>query len=151
MQFCLFCLFQLACLFFNLRYYSFDILICNETYPKLIKLISSLIVLSFNHQNPQGGLDALSQFHGWIRPSGTIRRPRRVLEDIDIFMEGLCKPHLVDDLWQSSMTLVGLPEILCSACSNRSKCGGHVLVPLLHRLQRSRGPGLPILSRLSQP
>jgi hypothetical protein len=29
-------------------------------HPKLIKLISSLIMLSFNHQNPQGGLHALS-------------------------------------------------------------------------------------------
>jgi hypothetical protein len=29
-------------------------------YPKLIKLISFLIVLSFNHQNPLEGLDALS-------------------------------------------------------------------------------------------
>jgi hypothetical protein len=31
------------------------------TVSHLVKLISSLIVLSFKHQNPQGGLDALSQ------------------------------------------------------------------------------------------
>jgi hypothetical protein len=30
------------------------------TVSHLVKLISSLIVLSFEHQNPQGGLDALS-------------------------------------------------------------------------------------------
>jgi hypothetical protein len=24
-------------------------------------------------------------------------------------------------------------EILCSTCSNKSKCGGHVVFPLLHR------------------
>ena len=30
------------------------------TYPKSIKLISHLIALPFNHQNLQGGLDALS-------------------------------------------------------------------------------------------
>jgi hypothetical protein len=51
--------FQFACLF-NLRYYSFGTLICIVIYPKLIKLISFLIVLSFNHQNPLEGLDALS-------------------------------------------------------------------------------------------
>jgi hypothetical protein len=52
--------FQSACPFFNLRYYMFGTLICIVIYPNLIKLISSLILLSFNHQNPQGGLDALS-------------------------------------------------------------------------------------------
>ena len=70
------------------------------------------------------------------------------LEDIDLYIEGFCKPHLVDDLWQQLMTLLGLPEILCRACSNRSKCEGHVLVPLLRRLQGSRGRDLPILSQL---
>jgi len=35
-------------------------IIFNETYSKLIKLISHLIVLSFNHENPLVGLDALS-------------------------------------------------------------------------------------------
>jgi hypothetical protein len=52
--------FQFACPSFNLRYYNFGTLICNVTYPNLIKLISSLIVLSFNHKNPLGGLNALS-------------------------------------------------------------------------------------------
>jgi hypothetical protein len=51
--------FQFACLF-KLTYYSFGTLVCIVIYPKLIKLISSLVVLSFNHQNPLGGLDALS-------------------------------------------------------------------------------------------
>jgi hypothetical protein len=50
---------QFSCLV-NLRYYSFGTLICIVIYPKLIKLISSLIVLSFNHQNPLESLDALS-------------------------------------------------------------------------------------------
>jgi hypothetical protein len=36
--------FQFACPFFNLRYYNLGILLCNETYPNLIKLISSLIL-----------------------------------------------------------------------------------------------------------
>jgi hypothetical protein len=44
-----------------------------------------------------------------------------------------------------------LEEILCSACSNRSKCGGYVVVSLLHRLQGSRGRGIPILSQLGEP
>jgi hypothetical protein len=34
---------------------SLIMIICNETYSKLIKLISNLIVLSFNHQNPLEG------------------------------------------------------------------------------------------------
>jgi hypothetical protein len=36
--------------------YSYDIFPISH----LAKLISSLIILSFTHQNPQGGLDALS-------------------------------------------------------------------------------------------
>jgi hypothetical protein len=48
-------------------------------------------------------------------------------------------------------TLWFLAEILCDTCSNRSTCGGHVVVPLLHRLKGSRGRGLPILSLLGQP
>jgi hypothetical protein len=39
--------------------YSYDIFPVSH----LAKLISSLIVLSFKHQNPQRGLDALSGFH----------------------------------------------------------------------------------------
>ena len=44
-----------------------------------------------------------------------------------------------------------MAQIVCSACSNRSMCGRPVRVPLLHRLQGSRGRGLPILVRLDQP
>jgi hypothetical protein len=39
--------------------YSYDIFPISH----LAKLLSSLIVLSFKHQNPQGGLDALSISH----------------------------------------------------------------------------------------
>jgi hypothetical protein len=47
-------IFSICLPFFNLRNYSFGTLICIVTYPKLIKLISSLIVSSFNYQNLQG-------------------------------------------------------------------------------------------------
>ena len=36
--------------------------------------------------------------------------------------------------------------IVCTACSNRSICARRVRVPLLRRLQGSRGRGLPILA-----
>jgi hypothetical protein len=38
----------------------FNTLIRFFSISHLAKLISSLIILSFKHQNPQGGLDALS-------------------------------------------------------------------------------------------
>ena len=41
--------------------------------------------------------------------------------------------------------------IVCTACSNRSMCARRVRVPLLYRLQGSRGRGLPILARLDRP
>ena len=45
--------------------------------PNFIKLISSLIVLSFNHQNPRGGLDALSAAPLPAVGAGSSRWPRR--------------------------------------------------------------------------
>jgi hypothetical protein len=39
---------------------SFNIVTSHFPVSHLAKLIISLIVLSFKHQNPQGGLDALS-------------------------------------------------------------------------------------------
>ena len=42
------------------QYHEIDMIIFNRTYSKHIKLISHLIGLSLNHQNPLEGLDALS-------------------------------------------------------------------------------------------
>ena len=47
--------------------------------------------------------------------------------------------------------IVSQRPIICTACSNRSMCVRRVRVPLLRRLQGSRGRGLPILARLDQP
>ena len=47
--------------------------------------------------------------------------------------------------------IVSQRPIVCTACSNRSTCAQRVRVPLLHRLQGSRGRGLPILARLDRP
>ena len=44
--------------------------------------------------------------------------------------------------------IVSQRPIVCTAYSNRSTCARRVRVPLLHRLQGSRGRCLPILVRL---
>ena len=72
--------FEFTCPFFNLRYYCFGTLICIVTYPKLIKLISSLIVLSLNHQNPQGSLDALSISLFFVVDENTIKAYKRLVK-----------------------------------------------------------------------
>ena len=47
--------------------------------------------------------------------------------------------------------IVSQRPIICIACSNRSTRARRVRVPLLHRLQGSRGRGIPILARLDRP